>query len=205
MPCLTLPCLAGSSPRAWGTRYSVRARGRSRRFIPTCMGNSSMCRFNEDLLTVHPHVHGELHRVVLAVSRTGGSSPRAWGTHCDQGSPPDDHRFIPTCMGNSRDASSFEDGKPVHPHVHGELRQYCDYTKRVFGSSPRAWGTHHTPFQKQHPFRFIPTCMGNSFFSTYYPTKKTVHPHVHGELSVTETFNRVCAGSSPRAWGTLLL
>jgi len=50
----------GSSPRAWGTRYSPDRIFHYWRFIPTCMGNSlySVGRYPQD--TVHPHVHGEL-------------------------------------------------------------------------------------------------------------------------------------------------
>ena len=51
---------AGSSPRAWGTPWCTRALFFGLRFIPTCVGNTSI-NSDDDLLQP-------------------GSSPRAWGT-----------------------------------------------------------------------------------------------------------------------------
>ena len=70
----------GSSPRAWGTRRPSVRSCRSRRFIPTCMGNAGARPAPPAGSAVHPHVHGE-RREGDGDRRTGlGSSPRAWGT-----------------------------------------------------------------------------------------------------------------------------
>ena len=52
--------LAGSSPRAWGTLKAIEPDVIQLRFIPTCMGNSTVAYCIQWILTVHPHVHGEL-------------------------------------------------------------------------------------------------------------------------------------------------
>ncbi len=91
----------GSSPHAWGTFRGASLRGRSGRFIPTCVGNIKflshlsntncgssphawgtygLARHNMSKRTVHPHMRGEhVWDCVLEV--------------CAQ-------RFIPTCVGN---------------------------------------------------------------------------------------------------------
>jgi len=105
------------------------------------MGNSLPGYLFGDLLSVHPHVHGEL--VALTETELGsvGSSPRAWGTLNDIALSVLDVRFIPTCMGNSRTPSGSGTGTPVHPHVHGELDGTEVPLLDKTGSSPRAWGT----------------------------------------------------------------
>ena len=50
-----------------------------------------------------------------------GSSPRAWGTRSCGVLQFCGERFIPTGVGNSRQAPSAIHGKPVHPHGRGEL------------------------------------------------------------------------------------
>ena len=154
--------------------------------------------------SVHPHVHGELLLRGGVGSHLNGSSPRAWGT--PQAEPPIGvlERFIPTCMGNSHHLRIDAGRIAVHPHVHGELLSWLHSCVAGSGSSPRAWGT---PAQSMIPcrkVRFIPTCMGNSSPSTMPWQRRPVHPHVHGELHSKHFRPEVAAGSSPRAWGTLL-
>ena len=49
----------GSSPRAWGTPPGREEGRRDRRFIPTCVGNTSRHRAAARTAPVHPHVRGE--------------------------------------------------------------------------------------------------------------------------------------------------
>ena len=193
----------GSSPRAWGTPEQAEESTREGRFIPTCMGNSDRHAAVPCNVTVHPHVHGEL----LITSRSGvsgiGSSPRAWGT---QGSFRSDvlaSRFIPTCMGNSLRSTTPASRRSVHPHVHGELPGKQGNQNATPGSSPRAWGTPAPYRPTPDLIRFIPTCMGNSRRSSPRPVPGSVHPHVHGELAISDGPEGGHLGSSPRAWGTL--
>ena len=152
----------GSSPRAWGTPPLPgpdRVRGR---FIPTCMGNSSLLIRLEPQFQVHPHVHGELIWCFLVVIVRFGSSPRAWGTQAVAIDYFIVFRFIPTCMGNSKSPIIHTSFNPVHPHVHGELGDISMVEAQEIGSSPRAWGTPMEVVDKGVFERFIPTCMGNS-------------------------------------------
>ena len=141
MDLYTFRCIVGSSPRAWGTPYREGIHASPYRFIPTCMGNSKNHYSCKYLLSVHPHVHGELPGRGLLNLQFGGSSPRAWGTHQFQNNYILNSRFIPTCMGNSPEKTVHPAPDPVHPHVHGELRDLKKVRGFNLGSSPRAWGT----------------------------------------------------------------
>jgi len=132
----------GSSPRAWGTPEHKHSSVFNSRFIPTCMGNSLERCTVRIPCSVHPHVHGELLKIHVHYSPTGGSSPRAWGTRRYNLRGKVKGRFIPTCMGNSFKVSVNSIVLPVHPHVHGELYIYEIRLRVMTGSSPRAWGTH---------------------------------------------------------------
>ena len=156
------------------------------------------------LVTVHPHVCGELMITVNKIDESHGSSPRVWGTHeCST------HvicllRFIPTCVGNSCGATITMASGPVHPHVCGELilrisvsASWCTVHPHVCGelynqidtcldhcgSSPRVWGTLCFLRRRENCTRFIPTCVGNSAFQPLRFSGFPVHPHVCGELS----------------------
>ncbi len=111
----------GSSPCAWGTRRTPDGGDAHSRFIPMCVGNSPSMATAPTSATVHPHVRGELSKVLGEQVFRPGSSPCAWGTlnviHC--------HfrhiRFIPMCVGNSSPSSGERWARTVHPHVRGEL------------------------------------------------------------------------------------
>ena len=49
--------------------------------------------------------------------------------------------------------------------------------------------------------RFIPTCVGNTFFIPQKRIPHTVHPHVRGEYLAIVVNQSLNGGSSPRAWG----
>ena len=154
---------------------------------------------------VHPHVHGERHGFREFRDVNLGSSPRAWGTLHIFGRLCRALRFIPTCMGNATQKHTEMCGKPVHPHVHGERFSFTGAPPTGSGSSPRAWGT---PLRYRWMiliWRFIPTCMGNAMASDFLSPLRSVHPHVHGERYAAMTATRTMPGSSPRAWGTLMI
>ena len=91
----------GSSPRVWGTPSRRWEKSRHRRFIPTCVGNTSSARLPIYRLTVHPHVCGEHLLLGLYPITLNGSSPRVWGTHAMPFTIAPQARFIPTCVGNT--------------------------------------------------------------------------------------------------------
>ena len=110
----------GSSPRAWGIQWGQKKRVLGRRFIPTCVGNTTPLRHRLRTHSVHPHVRGEYACRTFHFVPCSGSSPRAWGIRHDLSSSCGTLRFIPTCVGNTqRDRNML-----------GRYR----------GSSPRAWG-----------------------------------------------------------------
>ncbi len=149
-------------------------------------------------------MHGELVFSVDFPRDISGSSPRAWGTQKARSILRWKNRFIPTCMGNSPALLLISMPGPVHPHVHGELPRPRAGVSAGGGSSPRAWGTPPPGPDDMHLDRFIPTCMGNSDWTSVMNHPLSVHPHVHGELCRGTGSIAPIGGSSPRAWGTLL-
>ena len=192
----------GSSPRVWGTRIFPSSRLRSRRFIPTCVGNSHKMPSLRYATTVHPHVCGELFVRFSASTTPIGSSPRVWGTQLHETTAFPAMRFIPTCVGNSPPFHLPHSRLSVHPHVCGELSLPALSSRTWSGSSPRVWGTLTDPCLPTCLSRFIPTCVGNSRFKRPTATTTPVHPHVCGELRIIERIIGVAPGSSPRVWGT---
>ena len=172
----------GSSPHAWGTLAHRPTPAISRRFIPTCVGNSMLSSRTGAPKTVQPHMRGELCDTVAASTKHYCSSPHAWGTRARPASPPGRYRFIPTCVGNSagriRDvlgdrfiptcvgnSTSCLPGiryNAVHPHMRGELGWGSCCCSAQIGSSPHAWGTHSSRRLPRQSARFIPTCVVNS-------------------------------------------
>ena len=94
----------GSSPHVWGTHYDRQAAFPEYRFIPTCVGNSRYHRIWLWMLAVHPHMCGELGNLQKVTAAQFGSSPHVWGTPLHWVSRHRLNRFIPTCVGNSREA-----------------------------------------------------------------------------------------------------
>ena len=91
----------GSSPRAWGIRSAFPALWGQRRFIPTCVGNTSSTGAYGVRPPVHPHVRGEYDSRLVPIRDDVGSSPRAWGIPFSRDSERTCCRFIPTCVGNT--------------------------------------------------------------------------------------------------------
>ena len=133
------------------------------RFIPTCVGNSTLRDISPGSSAVHPHMCGEFPRHGKSTLISHGSSPHVWGIPCLEYKRPVSLRFIPTCVGNSYPCIQLYPGASVHPHMCGEFAlPLCSWATSG-GSSPHVWGI---PGRKQHGHRigrFIPTCVGNSF------------------------------------------
>ena len=91
----------GSSPRVWGTQHCPSYEFCMKRFIPTCVGNSTLAGVDSSCFAVHPHVCGELTPGSDHCWRCHGSSPRVWGTQRNERKFRVIDRFIPTCVGNS--------------------------------------------------------------------------------------------------------
>ena len=198
----TVTMTVGSSPRAWGTHLGPVFGLRRRRFIPTCVGNTSRRFPLPSCLSVHPHVRGEHISQPSMIPASPGSSPRAWGTLREMQAQNLFARFIPTCVGNTTAQARPLRRQPVHPHVRGEHSRTLVLPYPMRGSSPRAWGTRLFRQSLKCPPRFIPTCVGNTRHRLPHHRVGAVHPHVRGEHTSIESFTSARRGSSPRAWGT---
>ena len=131
----------GSSPRVWGTFQPVHEPASCWRFIPTCVGNINILPCSFPAIPVHPHVCGEHGSDRGCLPEGRGSSPRVWGTLRGNNPLHIVNRFIPTCVGNILQGSSFCSELSVHPHVCGEHAFHVIVVLICPGSSPRVWGT----------------------------------------------------------------
>ena len=172
----------GSSPRVWGTQTRAGGTLSDPRFIPACVGNSHRGTAAPGHQAVHPRVCGELLSTTPTQWFYDGSSPRVWGTPGNYVHLTLRHRFIPACVGNSPTGLLSASNTAVHPRVCGELSVCSAPPTRIFGSSPRVWGTLIVNGEALAAFRFIPACVGNSDAAPSYYDDKTVHPRVCGEL-----------------------
>ncbi len=191
----------GSSPRAWGIQRVEQERKQNLRFIPTCVGNTHYHRRIPYHLLVHPHVRGEYQFNEPETCPSTGSSPRAWGILTMRRRKSLRKRFIPTCVGNTYKPTNCPRKNPVHPHVRGEYNATGQRHSRAKGSSPRAWGILGQPRPCFLLLRFIPTCVGNTCLEDVQDGLCSVHPHVRGEYTSADHYQKSWCGSSPRAWG----
>ena len=192
----------GSSPRPWGTLYSVAIDLLEERFIPTPVGNTISGSLISRCSSVHPHARGEHRRLSHGKPAVGGSSPRPWGTPHVRRACADPSRFIPTPVGNTfvrwHPAGKF----PVHPHARGEHMPATWPASDMAGSSPRPWGTLGARRDAVPGRRFIPTPVGNTTAQGQRAGRGTVHPHARGEHDDKVQNAPSYSGSSPRPWGT---
>jgi len=152
--------------------------------------------------SVHPHACGEHGTIYVYDTRTGGSSPRMWGTHVSRVMDDASWRFIPTHVGNTRSLHFVPLVPPVHPHACGEHGGAEPGKSGNIGSSPRMWGTRPWVAGELVCLRFIPTHVGNTNSWVAARWKSTVHPHACGEHYTGSTTSWTFPGSSPRMWGT---
>ena len=195
---------SGSSPHAWGIHMQCHYSLGDARFIPTCVGNTGQGGNGSQQWAVHPHMRGEYGQHELWHSKARGSSPHAWGIRAGHAPGRCPLRFIPTCVGNTRIWPWWWWHRPVHPHVRGEYALPGDGNNSATGSSPRAWGIPPPAWPRDWPFRFIPTCVGNTDARCSATCSISVHPHVRGEYCAKSCCAARRSGSSPRAWGILV-
>ena len=175
----------GSSPRTWGTPRSAAHWIGESRFIPTHVGNTKAASFSRAFIPVHPHARGEHWSPSWRRFDKRGSSPRTWGTRCENFRRSIQSRFIPTHVGNTGDFTNSMIPPSVHPHARGEHSSLFVNIYFFSGSSPRTWGTPRRHSRGPAGRRFIPTHVGNTKLSSGKRGRHT--------------------GSSPRTWGTLSL
>ena len=159
---LEVPRPAGSSPCVWGTLGEDWRVFICIRFIPMCMGNTSVFNRFKIVFAVHPHVYGEHFVVFTNIRFNSGSSPCVWGTRLHVKPSKQGLRFIPMCMGNTTALLVRTIATTVHPHVYGEHAVSRHSMQIGYGSSPCVWGTQTTITTRFRQYRFIPMCMGNT-------------------------------------------
>ena len=198
--------LAGSSPRARGTRLRDRRAYALHRIIPASAGNSFFDHESGKELTDHPRERGELASSPATSSRGSRIIPASAGNsrrrRCARRSPPDHprrargtrhpvrprdpgRRIIPASAGNSGWRSHSRTCGPDHPRERGELNIGPGPEGRQNGSSPRARGTRGARGYRYRLTRIIPASAG--------------------ELPHPKPRRRYWIGSSPRARGTQVL
>ncbi len=175
----------GSSPRVWGTLNRALCHQRSRRFIPTGVGNIGASLTFGPVFAVHPHGCGEHVKDLRYGDFEDGSSPRVWGTYLNFRREHHFPRFIPTGVGNMMRPIRPEGRTAVHPHGCGEHGCRRGPPRPCPGSSPRVWGTFPKLQQYGFCWRFIPTGVGNIILGFVTRTLIPVHPHGCGEHSST--------------------
>ena len=136
------------------------------------------------------------------MSPQSGSSPRPWGTHARLRDRRQEHRFIPTPVGNTVGHGRTLLRQPVHPHARGEHDAEANALLLRAGSSPRPWGTPQHLVAGFAEQRFIPTPVGNTAPLPSTGVQVPVHPHARGEHFMPRYYYRRNNGSSPRPWGT---
>jgi len=105
-------------------------------------------------------------------------------------------------MGNTLSSVPKTFNGSVHPHTHGEHFAGTNWFPGICGSSPHAWGTLTAALMANPIGRFIPTRMGNTYWSPEPERQLPVHPHTHGEHVPSTLLVAGQIGSSPHAWGT---
>ena len=192
----------GSSPRGRGTRGSRERAANNERFIPAWAGNTSRRLTPASAAPVHPRVGGEHVRVLRAVARHSGSSPRGRGTPLAVAEIGVELRFIPAWAGNTPGAPRQYRARAVHPRVGGEHLGTSSCTIARAGSSPRGRGTRSRGAAEAPGARFIPAWAGNTLQIGAAEIHRAVHPRVGGEHARSGNGSAHVRGSSPRGRGT---
>ena len=110
----------GSSPPAWGPRTHRSNGAYVVRFIPTCVGTTSLISFHDTQESVHPHLRGDHCLPCPTLHVMYGSSPPAWGPQEMNQTEFSSFRFIPTCVGTTCPVRQRSRVVSVHPHLRGD-------------------------------------------------------------------------------------
>ncbi len=155
-PRVSVCCVRGSPPRAWGQARRSSGADLRQGFTPTCVGTG-----------IREHDR---------VQHVTGSPPRAWGQADHTPIRAYDARFTPTCVGTGRSAAVCRWRCRVHPHVRGDRDLGRAAVGAAPGSPPRAWGQATTAPRKRRRLRFTPTCVGTGWVPVYGRSRGTGSP-----------------------------
>ena len=136
------PGMAGSAPRARGTRpWSCRG-GRAPRISPACAGNTDASADGTGGPADQPRVRGEHSVQTKIFPLLPGSAPRARGTLRRTAWATRRTRISPACAGNTTALPLRSKAGPDQPRVRGEHVTCIARINAGDGSAPRARGTH---------------------------------------------------------------
>ena len=131
------------------------------------------------------------------------SSPLARGAHALRQPVGGYYRFIPSCEGNTRSASTGRGILEIHPLLRGEHFGFGFVSSDLIDSSPLARGTRAATGAGDTGARFIPSCEGNTIalFGCFF--RMQIHPLLRGEHGFSYREVLRLTDSSPLARGTL--
>ena len=198
---VSLACVVGSPPRAWGKGGLPAKLDPLPRFTPTGVGKRCARAYTPARARVHPHGRGEKETPARSTRESDGSPPRAWGKAQGESCTGLPARFTPTGVGKRCRARVRRPSQAVHPHGRGEkyLPSLC--STRQTGSPPRAWGKGPCAVRTWTCARFTPTGVGKRRRLEIRPLQRQVHPHGRGEKDPAVSVTSTSVGSPPRAWG----
>ena len=98
---VSLACVVGSPPRAWGKGGLPAKLDPLPRFTPTGVGKRCARAYTPARARVHPHGRGEKETPARSTRESDGSPPRAWGKGGYTSSSSEVDRFTPTGVGKS--------------------------------------------------------------------------------------------------------
>ena len=191
----------GTSPHAWGKRYTPAHRRGAPRNIPTCVGKTTRRRARLTRESEHPHMRGENRPSRSRGDRIHGTSPHAWGKQIGDPRLKLVDRNIPTCVGKTDGRPEKKPALPEHPHMRGENFAIMKRTGEMAGTSPHAWGKHREGAARVARNRNIPTCVGKTVRRRRRRDREPEHPHMRGENSIPRKVVGDGVGTSPHAWG----
>ncbi len=177
------PGCIGPSPRARGSPAPTGRCRRTARSIPACAGLTTPTPTAPPPTPVHPRVRG-------AHEGLGETSPSA-------------RRSIPACAGLTTHSARGDTCTTVHPRVRGAHAVRTPAWANSGGPSPRARGSLHLGFVGDVQPRSIPACAGLTRRCPPSTARSTVHPRVRGAHDRFVVRDRLRAGPSPRARGSL--
>ncbi len=217
--------MTGSSPRVWGIRDQLMRPRALIRFIPTCVGNTSVSLpRRSEICGSSPRVWG-IRRLYWRTWRRDAVHPHVCGEYSRSGAIPSPappvHPHV--CGEYVIFARWITPISPVHPHVCGEYDPHCLKKNGTSGSSPRVWGIPTAiPLAQNNPYGSSPRVWGIPIAFASRCPPPPVHPHVCGEYKSRKFWTAAVArfiptcvgntcsrsfceviniGSSPRVWG----
>ena len=136
-------------------------------------------------MLVHPHLRGAYPRMSRTRARNSGSSPPTWGIPYNRQAVTVNNRFIPTYVGHTPPAATWQLTWTVHPHLRGAYTERQARLHAANGSSPPTWGIRARKFVDQTIDRFIPTYVGHTAECQLDARRGAVHPHLRGAYRLT--------------------